>query len=181
MCKTRFDSRELFSMVVNKIILHNMIRACETPPPHGKCNFKIPFFGRLPLGRPKFGHCLPLFCFHDCSLFRSKPVSTSWCFGARAGASCNYEQSKTKWKRHLEHCLWYGSLGRPKFGHCLPLFCFHDCSLFRLKPVSMSWCFGARAGASCNYEQSKTKWKRHSEHCLWYGSSGRPKQVHSKL
>ena len=116
MCKTRFDSRELFSMVVNKIILHNMIRACETPPPHGKCNFKIPFFGRLPLGRPKFGHCLPLFCFHDCSLFRSKPVSTSWCFGARAGASCNYEQSKTKWKRHLEHCLWYGSLGRPNFG-----------------------------------------------------------------
>ena len=73
-------------MVVNKIILHNMIRARETPPPHGKCHFKIPFFGRLPLGRPKFGRCLPLFCFHDCSLFRSKPVSTSWCFGARAGA-----------------------------------------------------------------------------------------------
>ena len=117
MCKTRFDSRELFSMVVNKIILHNMIRARETPPPHGKCHFKIPFFGRLPLGRPKFGHCLPLFCFHDCSLFRSKPVSTSWCFGARAGALWNFEQSKTKWIRHLEHCLWYGSSGRPKQVH----------------------------------------------------------------
>ena len=88
--------RELFSMVVNKIIFQNMIMACKIPPPHCKCHLKIPFFGRLPLGRPKFGHCLPLFCFHDCSLFRSKPVSTSWCFGARAGASCNYEQSKTK-------------------------------------------------------------------------------------
>ena len=37
-------------------------------------------------GRLKLGHCLPLFCFSDCSLFRSKPESTSWCFGARAGA-----------------------------------------------------------------------------------------------
>ena len=141
MYKTRFDSRELFSMVVNKIILHNMIRARETPPPHGKCHFKIPFFGRLPLGRPKFGHCLPLFCFHDCSLFRSKPVSTSWCFGVRAGALWIFQQSKTKWKRYLEHCLWYGSFGRPKFGHCFFCFCFYDCFLFRSKPVSTSWCF----------------------------------------
>ena len=42
----------------------------------------------------------------QCSLFRSKPVSTSWCFGARAGALWNSEQYKTKWKRLLEHCLW---------------------------------------------------------------------------
>ena len=155
MCKTRFDSRELFSMVVNKIIFQNM----QDPPTSLQMPFKNYIFGRLPLGRPKFGHCLPLFCFHDCSLFRSKPVSTSWCFGARAGASCNYEQSKTKWKRHLEHCLWYGSLGRPMYG---PLVCpfFSDCSLFRSKPVSTSWCFGARAGALWIFEQSKTKWKR---------------------
>ena len=101
--------RELFSMVVNKIIFQNMIMACKIPPPHGKCHLKIPFFGRLPLGRPKFGHCLPLFCFHACSIWFD---------------FCNYEQSKTKWKRHLEHCLWYGSFSRPKFGHCLLFFVF---------------------------------------------------------
>ena len=50
-------------MVVNKIILHNMIRARETPPPHGKCHFKIPFFGRLPLGRPSSGIVCPFFVF----------------------------------------------------------------------------------------------------------------------
>ena len=62
------------------------------------------------------------FCFYDCLLFRLKPVSTSWCFGARAGALWIFEQYKTKWKRHIEHCLWYGSFGRPKFGHCLLFF-----------------------------------------------------------
>ena len=99
--------RELFSIVVNKIIFQNMIMACKIPPPHCKCHLKIPFFGRLPLGRPKFRHCLPLFCFHACSIWFD---------------FCNHEQSKTKWKRHLEHCLWYGSFSRPKFRHCLLFF-----------------------------------------------------------
>ena len=163
MCKT---VRELFSMVVNKIIFQNMIMACKIPPPHCKCHLKIPFFGRLPLGRPTFRHCLPLFCFHACSIWFD---------------FCNYEQSKTKWKRHLEHCLWYGSFRRPKFRHCLLFFCFYDCSLFRSKPVSTSWCFGARAGALWIFEQSKTKWTRHLGHYPWYGSSGRPNQVNLKL
>ena len=140
----------------------------------------------------KFGFCwclgivLPDFNSYDCSPLGQSLSwnieSTSLCFGARAGALCNHEQSKTKLKRHLEHCLWYGSIGRAKFGHCLPLFCFYDwCPLFRSKPVSTSWCFGARAGALWIFEQSKTKWKRHLGHCLWKGSSGRPKQVHLKL
>ena len=122
----------------------------------------------------KFRHCMLFFCFYDCSLFRSKPVSTSWCFGARAGASCNYEQSKTKWKRHLEHCLWYGSLGRPKFGQCLLFFVF-------MIVFSLGQSLQARAGASWIFEQYKTKWKRHIEHCLWYGSFGRPKFGHCFL
>ena len=131
-------------MVVNKIIFHNMIRARNIPPPHGKCHFKIPFFGRLPLGRPKFGHCLPLFCFHDCSLFRSKPVSTSWCFGARAGALWIFEQSKTKWKRHLGHCLWKGSSGRPKQVH-LKLWQW-------LGPPNIAVKAKARARALCTFD-----------------------------
>ena len=96
----------------------------------------------------KFGFCwclgivLPDFNSYDCSHLGQSLSwnidSTSLCFGARAGALCNHEQSKTKLKRHLEHCLWYGSIGRAKFGHCLPLFCYYDCSLIMSKPLSTS-------------------------------------------
>ena len=93
------------------------------------------------------------FCIFDWS--KKKDESTNWCFGSRARAfalltALRNQFLLTQISKHIIKFWWL---------ELCPFFILKLVHL-RSKPESTSWCFGARAGALCNYGQTKTKCKK---------------------
>ena len=107
---------------------------------------------------------LPDFDSYDCIPFRSKPVlNCPEILRARAGALehelvlCAIMSKLRTSKKDIYNIVSDMAAPAGLSSGIVCSFCFYDCLLFRLKPVSTSWCFGARDGALCNYEQTKNK------------------------